>query len=49
MAEMVAQAANEHVLNEMLPGYVYCQDYDMYYNHETGYFFDMVRISRRFV
>lgn len=42
---MVAEAASNvsnQILEESLPGYIYCPEYAMWYNSETGYFFDSV-------
>lgn len=44
IADMIAETANSFIENEILPGFVYSQEYNMYYNPETGYFYDMVNI-----
>ncbi|KAI6200565.1 hypothetical protein M3Y96_00747500 [Aphelenchoides besseyi] len=41
IADMVAEASRSFVTNEMLPGFVYNQEYDVYYNATTGYYFDL--------
>jgi hypothetical protein len=42
IAKMVAETANSFIETELLPGFVYSAENDMYYNSQTGYFFDMV-------
>ncbi|KAI6175806.1 G-patch domain-containing protein [Aphelenchoides bicaudatus] len=41
IAKMIAEAANSFIANEMLPGYVYSPEHNLYYNEKTGYFYDM--------
>ncbi|KAI6236285.1 G-patch domain-containing protein [Aphelenchoides besseyi] len=41
IADMVAEASRSFVTNEMLPGFTYNQEYDVYYNSTTGYYFDL--------
>jgi hypothetical protein len=45
VAEMVAQTASQFVSEQLLPGFVYLEEYSAYYNSETGYFYDPVRSS----
>jgi hypothetical protein len=42
IADMVAQTASQFVSEQLLPGYVYYQEYGAYYNKESGYFYDPV-------
>lgn len=39
---MVAQAASSFMTEQFLQGYEYIDSYKMYYNRETGYFYQPV-------
>ncbi|CAD5226837.1 unnamed protein product [Bursaphelenchus xylophilus] len=41
VADMVVQAAKEHLVSTNLPGFVFHEESGMYYNRETGYYYDM--------
>uniref|UniRef100_A0A915NSZ1 G-patch domain-containing protein n=1 Tax=Meloidogyne floridensis TaxID=298350 RepID=A0A915NSZ1_9BILA len=39
VADLVQQTASQFVFENVLPGFVYYNDYNAYYNHDTGYFY----------
>ncbi|CAD5219566.1 unnamed protein product [Bursaphelenchus okinawaensis] len=41
VADMVAQAAADHLMAVNLPGFVYQPEVGMYYSYESGYYFDL--------
>ncbi|KAI6222427.1 G-patch domain-containing protein [Aphelenchoides fujianensis] len=41
IADILAETANSFLVQEVMPGFAYIPEQDVYYNQETGYFFDM--------
>nr|CAD2125619.1 unnamed protein product [Meloidogyne enterolobii] len=39
VADLVQQTASQFVFENVLPGFVYYNDYSAYYNHDSGYFY----------
>ncbi|KAH7723585.1 Protein Y55D9A.2 a [Aphelenchoides avenae] len=46
VADMVAQAASSFMTEQLLQGYEYIDEYKMYYNRETGYYYQPTTPSR---
>uniref|UniRef100_A0A915CQU6 OCRE domain-containing protein n=1 Tax=Ditylenchus dipsaci TaxID=166011 RepID=A0A915CQU6_9BILA len=42
IAEMIAQTANEFISEQVPAGFTYCAEYSMYYNLESGYYYDSI-------
>jgi hypothetical protein len=42
IADMVAQAASDFMTTQFLPGYSYVEEYGLYYNHESEFYYDPV-------
>lgn len=42
IADMLRQAATEVLTAKVPPGFVFIEEYNMYYSHESGYYYDQV-------
>lgn len=44
MADIIKQTVNDCICEKLLPGYVFLDKYQLYYNAQTGYYYDAVSL-----